>query len=367
MSWLAVVMVVGGMAVLVAGASALVLGAARLAAAAGISSLVIGLTVVAFGTSAPELAVSVQAALTGAGEVAIGNAVGSNIFNTLAILGVSALFGGLVVHQRLVRVDVPIVLVVTAVTWWMTANGHLGRGEGALLAAGVVAYTLFAYLLGRREPKEVVAEYDEAFGAGAPPPRRWLGAVGLVIGGLVALVAGAQLLVNGATELASTLGVSDLIIGLTVVAAGTSLPELATSVVATRRGERDIAVGNIVGSNLFNLLAVLGLSALAGGGLPVPDATIATDVPVLLLATLVALPALALGLSVTRWEGAVLLAGYVGYIAYLVLDGLGSAAAPEARVWLLGAFAAAAVLVTGIGLAIAARTRRPTPGRMNRG
>jgi Ca2+/Na+ antiporter len=150
---LAVVGVLGGMGILVLGAGALVRGASRLAAAAGISSLVIGLTVVAFGTSAPELAVSVGAAVTGAGEVAVGNAIGSNIFNTLAILGVSALFGGLVVHRRIVRVDVPILLAVTAAVWWMAADGTLGIAEGSALLAEIVGYSLLAYLLGRREPQ----------------------------------------------------------------------------------------------------------------------------------------------------------------------------------------------------------------------
>ena len=351
MSVLAIAAVLGGMAVLVAGAEALVRGASRLAAAAGVSSLVIGLTVVAYGTSAPEMAVSVQAALTGAGEVAIGNAIGSNIFNTLAILGLSALFGGLVVHQRLVRVDVPLLLGITALTWWLASDGTLGVLEGSLLLVGIVAYSVLVYVLGRREPEVVVAEYEEAFGTDvAVQTRTWPRAVGLVLVGLAALVAGAQLLVIGATDIAASLGVSDLIIGLTVVAAGTSLPELATSVVATRRGERDIAVGNIICSNIFNLLAVLGASADAKGGLDDPDATIVTDLPVARLVTLIALPALALGRSISRWEGVVLLAAYVGYVGYLALAATSSPAAPDARLWLLVGLAAAAVLIVAVGL-----------------
>lgn len=365
---LAVLAVVAGMAVLVVGAEALVRGASRLAAAAGVSSLVIGLTVVAYGTSAPEMAVSVQSALSGAGEVAIGNVVGSNIFNTLAILGLSALFGGLVVHQRLVRVDVPLLLAVTGATWWMAADGVISVGEGWVLLAGIVGYSALAYFLGRREPEAIVAEYDEAFGVSATAgSRTWPGAVGLVLLGLGALVAGAHLLVVGATAVAADLGVSDLIIGLTIVAAGTSLPELATSVVATRRGERDIAVGNIVGSNIFNLLAVLGASAVASGGLSVPPASVATDWPVMLLVTLVALPALALGLSVRRWEGCLLLLGYVGYIVYLALDATASPAAPAARFWLFGGLVASAVIVVAVGMAsgrrrAAARQHDPVGG-----
>lgn len=359
MSLLAVVAVPAGVVVLVLGAGALVRGASRLAAAAGVSPLVIGLTVVAYGTSAPELAVSVHASVTGTGGVAIGNAVGSNIFNVLVILGASALFGRLVVHQRLVRVDVPLLLVVTLGVWWMAADGSLGVAEGAVLLAGIVGYSVFSYLLGRREHPEVVAEYQEAFGDDAGSVRRsWPGAVGLVVGGVVGLVAGAQLLLAGATQLAAALGVSDLVIGLTLIAAGTSLPELATSVVATRRGERDIAVGNIVGSNLFNLLGVLGASALAAGGISVPDAAVVTDLPVSVVVTLIALPALALGLSVARWEGVLLLGGYVGYVVYLVRDATTDAPAAGERAVLLTGLLLVAVAITVIGVVLERRAPR---------
>lgn len=356
MSPLAVAAVLGGMAVLVVGAEALVRGASRLAAAAGVSSLVIGLTVVAYGTSAPELAVSVRDALAGGGEVAVGNAVGSNVFNVLAILGLSAIFGGLVVHRRLVRVDVPLLLAATAGVWWLAADGTIGTAEGAALVAGMLAYSFLSYRLGRREPAAVTQEYEEAFGTDdSQAARGWWAAAGLVGAGLVGLVAGAQLLVSGATSIAEHLGVSQLIIGLTVVAAGTSLPELATSVVATRRGERDIAVGNIIGSNLFNLLAVLGGAALVGGGIDVPIDAITTDLPVTLLVTLIALPALALGLSVARWEGVLLLAAYLGYLGYLILHATGSPAAAAGRLWLLATLALLAVAVTLIGVAIERR------------
>lgn len=359
---LSLLLIAGGMAVLVVGADALVRGASRIAAAAGISSIVIGLTVVAFGTSAPELAVSVGSALTGAGEVAIGNVVGSNIFNTLAIVGLSALFGGLVVHQRIVRLDVPLVIAVTGLVWWFAADGRLSALEGAVLFAGIIGYTGFSYVVGRREGADVVEEYEEAFGEEPAAARQGLPfAIGLVVLGLAGLVGGAQALVAGATSLAESLGVSDLIIGLTVVAAGTSLPELATSVVAARKGERDIAVGNVVGSNLFNLLAVLGATSLVGGGIDVPQAAIDTDLPVAFLVAVVALPALAVGLRVAPWEGVLLLLAYVGYIGYLVLDGTGSAGAPTARLALLGALAGLGVLLLVAGSAYhrraGARTR----------
>lgn len=352
--------IVAGMVVLVVGAEALVRGGSRLAAAFGIPPLVVGLTIVAYGTSAPELAVSVQAALAGSGGVAVGNAVGSNVFNTLVILGVSALFGGLVVHQRLVRVDVPLLLGVTALVWWMAADGTLTRVEGALLLAGVVAYSVASYVVGRREPPEVAQEYDEAFGAPVPARAGTAGALGLVALGLVGLVGGAQLLVDGATRIATSLGVSDLVIGLTVVAAGTSLPELATSVVAARRGERDIAVGNIVGSNLFNLLGVLGAASVVGG-LPVPEAAVSTELPVALLVTLIALPALALGLSVKRWEGVLLLGGYAAYLSYLVLVAVGSPLAATGRIALFAVLGLLAAAITAIGV-LADRRGSAEPG-----
>ncbi|WP_370325388.1 calcium/sodium antiporter [Euzebya sp.] len=349
-------LIIAGMAVLVGGAEGLVRGASRIAAAVGISPLVVGLTVVAFGTSAPELAVSVGSALTGAGEVAIGNAVGSNTFNVLAILGSAALFGGLVVHQRIVRLDVPLVIAVTALVWWMAADGEIDRGEGVVLLLGIVAYTGFSYVVGRREGPAIEEEYDEAFGEDVETARRGTArAVALVVLGLAGLVAGAQMLVAGATDLAESIGVSDLIIGLTVVAAGTSLPELATSVVAARRGERDIAVGNVVGSNLFNLLAVLGAASVAGGGLEVPAVAVETDIPIALVVAVVALPALAVGLRVAPWEGGVLLLGYLGYVGYLVLVGTGSAAAGTARVALFVGLGVAAVV-----LLLADRLRRRT-------
>lgn len=351
--------VLGGLVILVVGADVLVRGASRLAAMVGVSPLVVGLTVVAFGTSAPELAVSVGGALTGADGLAVGNAVGSNVFNVLAILGVAAVASPLVVHQRLVRLDIPLVIAVTALVWLLAADGRLGRPEGAALVVGLAAYTVWSYRASRREPPEVAGEYEDAFGAPERPVRRrWPLAVLAVVAGLAALVLGARLLVVGATALAGAVGVPDLVVGSTVVAAGTSLPELATSVAAARRGERDIAVGNVVGSNLFNLLGVLGLAALIGpAGLPVSPAALETDLPVALLAIVVAAPVLATGLALVRWEGALLLVGYGGYLAMLVLASVGSAAAPAARVGLLGGLGLLAVVLGGLAVSQRWRAR----------
>lgn len=343
---------IAGLALLVAGAEGLVRGASRLAVAARISPVVIGLTVVAFGTSAPELAVSVGGALTGTPDVAVGNALGSNVFNVLAILGVAAMAGGLAAHQRIVRLDVPLVIVATGLAWLLAADGHLGRGDGVGLVLGLVAYTVWSYRVARREPPEIAAEYTEAFGGNtaAPPSRPWRAAL-LVAGGLAALVAGAQLLVAAATGIAAAVGVSDLVVGLTVVAAGTSLPELATSVLAAVRGERDIAVGNVVGSNLFNLTGVLGAAAVAApDGLPVAGDVLAGAFPVTLLAMFVALPALATGLVVDRWEGGLLAVAYVAYVVSVVLTGAGSRAAPAVSVALLLGLALIAAVLVAVGL-----------------
>lgn len=347
---LSLLAIAGGMALLVAGAEGLVRGASRIAAAAGVSSLVIGLTVVAFGTSAPELAVSVGDALTGSGGVAIGNAIGSNIFNVLAVIGTGALFGRLVVHQRVVRVDVPLVIALSGLVWWLAADGSLSLREGVLLLAGVVVYTVVTIVLSRREEAAIVAEYEEAFGEDAAPAMG-LGMAVLVLGaGLIGLVGGSRLLVVGAVDLAASLGVPDVVIGLTVVAAGTSLPELVTSVVAVRRQELDIAIGNVVGSNLFNILAVLGAASVAGGGLAVPDSVVTGDLPVAFVAMLVVLPVLGVGLVVRRWEGALLLAGYVSYTVVTVLTGIESPAADAALVALLVGLSVVAVVLVAVGL-----------------
>lgn len=308
----------GGFALLVAGAELLVRGAVRLAAAAGISSLVIGLTVVAFGTSAPELAVSVGAALAGRADIAVGNVVGSNILNTLLILGLSALIVPLSVARQLVRLDVPLMIGVSLLVVLLALDGRIGRLEGVLLFAGLLAYVAWSIRLSRRQ-----GQVTEAAGAGSHAEsgwRWWLAATFLVAVGLGLLVTGAHLMVEGAVAAARALGVSELVIGLTVIAVGTSLPEVATSVLAALRGQRDIAVGNVVGSNLFNLLGVLGLTAAASPlGMPVAPAALRFDLPVMLATAVVCLPIFFTGSAISRAEGALLLACYGLYLAYLLL------------------------------------------------
>ncbi len=311
-----------GLAALLVGAELLVRGATRLAVRMGISPLVIGLTVVAFGTSSPELAVSLGAAWKGQPDLVVGNAVGSNLFNVLLILGASAAITPLAVQQRLIRFDVPIMIGTCVLLWGLALDGILSRLESGLLVAGIVAYVAFAVWLSRREPQRVEAEYAAALRPRrAQGPNAWL-QLALVAGGLGLCVLGARWMVGGAISIARLGGLSERVIGLTIVAGGTSLPELATSLVAAVRGQRDIAVGNVVGSNIFNILGILGLAGLLSPNpVAVPPACLRVDIPAMSLASLACLPILFTGHEIRRWEGALFLLLYAGYLTYLLTAG----------------------------------------------
>lgn len=306
-----------GLVLLIVGAEWLVRGASQLAAAAGVSSLVIGLTVVAFGTSAPELAVSVSSAVTGKSDIALGNVVGSNIFNVLFILGISAAITPLRVNQQLIKLDVPIMIVMSILVYVFALNGVLDRWEGALFFLSIIAYTTFLVRQSRREQASVAAEYEKEFGQ-TPLKTPWK-AVAFVLIGLAMLVIGSNWLVDGAVVLARYFGVSELIIGLTIVAGGTSLPEVATSIVAAIRGERDIAVGNVVGSNIFNILSVLGLSSLIRP-ITVAPAAMLFDIPVMIAIAVACLPIFFTNYTISRWNGWTFLLYYVAYTTFLILD-----------------------------------------------
>ena len=310
-----VLLLIGGFVVLVLGAEILVRGASRLAAAAGMPPLIIGLTVVAFGTSAPEMAVSVGSALGGSPDIALGNVVGSNIFNVLLILGLSALFAPLAVSTQLVRFDVPLMIAASLLVWLMALDQSISRMEGLVLALMIAIYIDMQIRMGRRGDGGDVPAVPAARGAGALALN-----AALIVAGLVLLVAGSRWLLTGATGIARGFGVSELLIGLTIVAAGTSLPELATSVLAALRGERDIAVGNIVGSNIFNIFAVLGFSAaLSPAGIHVAEAALVFDIPVMTAVALACLPVFFRRHLIARWEGGVFVLYYIAYTLYLVL------------------------------------------------
>ena len=318
-----VLMFLGGLILLVLGASTLVRGASRLAMSFGISPLVVGLTIVALGTSAPEVAVSVGAVLDGKADIAIGNVVGSNIFNVLFILGISALITPLVVNIQLIRQEVPIMLGASLLLLALSLDGQLSFLDGGFLFALLVVYTLFLVVQSRRETQAARDEFareNRPAEAGAWDSH-WAAQIGLIAAGLVALVFGSEYLVQASVSFARSMGVSDLVIGLTIVAAGTSMPEVATSITAAIKGERDIAVGNVVGSNTFNILGCLGLSALVSGdmGLPIAPSLLAFDMWVMLAVALACLPIFLTGREIARWEGGVVLGYYVAYAAYLIL------------------------------------------------
>lgn len=317
MDALALVLFVAGAALLIVGAELLVRGAASIAALFGLSPLIIGLTVVAYGTSAPELAVSVLARLQDQPEVGVGNIVGSNIFNVLLVLGLSALVAPLTVSERLVRIEVPLLIVTSLLVLVMSANGVVSTVEGWVLFGLVLAYTSFLVFEARLNGGTDVGGEERQKDS---PALSFL----FVIAGLGMLVLGSNWLIDGATELSVALGLSELIIGLTVVAAGTSLPELATSLVASLRGQRDIAVGNVIGSSIFNLLAVLGLTAVvAPGGVAVADAARNFDLPVMTAVAVACLPIFFTGQLIARWEGALFFSYWLAYALYLFLDATG--------------------------------------------
>lgn len=311
-------MFAAGLALLIVGAELLVRGASRLSVGLGIPPLVVGLTVVAFGTSAPELAVTMGGVLSGETDIALGNVVGSNIFNVLFILGLSALIAPLVVDRQLVRQEVPIMIGLSALAGGMALDRVISPAEGALLLALLLGYSGLLYVQGKRAPAAEVADplIDTTPGLLSRLPVQLL----CIVGGLALLVLGSRWLVQASTIFAARLGVSELVIGLTIVSAGTSLPEVATSVVAALRGEREIAVGNVLGSCVFNLGAVLGLGALvSGSGLPVAPSLLAFDIPVMIAVAVACLPVLFTGHLIARWEGAVFLGYYAAYTTWLVL------------------------------------------------
>lgn len=318
--FLVVVSLIGGLVLLVGGGELLVRGASQLSLALHVSPLVVGLTVVAFGTSSPELAVSLESAFLGNADIAIGNIVGSNIFNVLFILGLSSLIIPLAVSSKLVQRDVPVMILASLLVLVVAWDGYVGRWEGLLLFAGILAYTAYCIRESRQEPPQVVEEFGHAWPAKGGRKRQVVLQLVMVAIGLSLLVAGAKLFVAGSVSIANRLGVSDLVIGVTVVAIGTSLPEVMTSIVAAIRGERDIAVGNVVGSNIFNILGVLGLSsAISRESIEVSSVALSFDVPVMIGVAMACLPIFFTGHLISRWEGVLFLLLYATYTIYLIL------------------------------------------------
>ncbi len=304
-------LIVGGLALLTLGAELLVRGSSKLALHLKVPGLFVGLTVVAFGTSAPELVVSISSNLRGLGDIAVGNVVGSNLFNLAVILGLAAVIRPVKVSLKILRIDMPIVAGLTVLVPVLLLDNLVNRLEGAILFCGIVAYTVFTVFFGRKE-----AERFRSATAGEGAKGSLVLQIFFILAGLGALVVGSRLLIDGSVNLAERFQISEAIVGLTIVAAGTSLPELATSLVAVVRKQEDIAVGNVLGSNIFNILAILGLTGWIS---PIHVHNInRVDLGAMILVTLLLLPLIRTGFRITRVEGAVLLMLYGCYLYYLL-------------------------------------------------
>ena len=311
--------ILGGFAGLLTGGELLVRGSVSLAERFHVPPLVIGLTLVGFGTSAPELVTSIQAALVGAPGIAVGNVVGSNIANILLILGVAALLSPIAVSPRSFRRDGTALFLATLLCVATVFQGTLGRITGALFVAGLLVFLMTAFLSGRkdnaRESRIYIAEAESLPRAHMNP----LLALLIFVAGLVLTVFGARFLVDGAIVMARDFGISEAVIGLTIVAIGTSLPELVTSAAAARKGESDVAFGNVVGSSIFNILGILGITAVVQP-LEVPEEIIDLDIWVMIGATLLLYLVAITGWRITRKEGGIMLFGYAAYLGYLAIS-----------------------------------------------
>lgn len=311
MDWTVVLMFVAGLGILVFGAETLVKHASAFALKLGISPLIVGLTIVAFGTGAPELAVGVYAAWIEQDSLLIGNVVGSNIANILLVLGIGAVLAPIAVNRQVLKIDAPVMIGASILLYGLAWDGVLTTSDGLIFMIGLSLYLTYLFKQHKTDTSEVIA-------SDVPPGRPIVHILGIGLG-LVLIILGSQWLINSATALAKTLGVSETFIGLTIVAVGTSLPEIATTAIACLRGERDLAVGNVVGSCTFNILAVLGLSAIiAPGGIGVSNLVLLTDLPIMLVVSVICLPLLFTHHTLSRTEGILFLSGYGLYTAYLI-------------------------------------------------
>ncbi|WP_340105213.1 calcium/sodium antiporter [Rhodohalobacter sp. 8-1] len=338
-----------GLIALIWGAEILVRSSSKLAASLGVSKLVIGLTVVAFGTSAPELAVGIEAGIMNQPDILMGNVIGSNLTNTLLILGLASIIIPLQVHKNLIRFDLPVMISATLILILLSLNNIITFWESALLVACLLVYL---YALVRFSGKSRLAE-DELLEAGSP----WKNGL-LSVAGLVLLIAGARWMVESATIFAVIAGVSELVIGLTIVAIGTSLPEIVTSILAAVRGEKDLAVGSIVGSNILNILSVIGISGLFISGIPVQDTLLEVEYLVLLAVSVLCFPLFFTGLQINRIEGGILFSSYILYLFYLYLNSITSSYLASFVQWVLYGFVPLVVLYLIISLTIEFKTKK---------
>lgn len=330
MSPITLLALVAGLVLLVIGAEFLVKGASRVAAILHIPPLIIGLTIVAYGTSAPEMSVSIMSSFSADSvDIAIGNVVGSNICNILLVLGLSSVVAPLVVTKQIIRSDVPIMIGVSLLLFMFALDGEISRVDSIILFIGGILYTLSLIYQSRKQGAEQ-DEFAEEYSFNDPvTPMLWIKNIAYIIGGCALLILGSNWLVSSAVAIAEYFQVSKLLIGLTIIALGTSLPELATSVVASLRGERDIAVGNVLGSNIFNILAVLGIAGMISpNGITVSPSVINFSAPVAIAVAFSCLPIFYSGKQIDRWEGLLFLFYYLAYNGYLILDALDHAILP---------------------------------------
>ncbi len=332
-----ILLFISGLIILILGADLLVRGASRLAAAFGVAPLVIDLTIVAIGTASPEIAVSLQAAVNGQADLTLGNVLGSNIFNILFILGLTSIVAPIVIAKQLIRKDAPIMMGASLLTFALALDGKLGGMDGVILLILLVAYTVFALRQSRSESVEVQNEYAREYALKEAITAKSMAAnIIFILIGLGLLVLGSNWLVDSAVKIARSIGVSELVIGLTIVAVGTSLPEIATSIIAAFKGESDIAVGNAVGSNIFNLLGVLGLGAVVSpAGISVTENILRFDFLVMVFVALVTLPVFYLDNRISRAEGGLLLIYYVMYVAYVIMQAANSSVLSVAALFIL--------------------------------
>jgi len=338
-----------GLIALIWGAEILVRSSSKLAASLGVSKLVIGLTVVAFGTSAPELAVGIEAGQMNQPDILMGNVIGSNLTNTLLILGLASLIIPLEVHKNLIRFDLPVMITSTLLLILLSLNNIITFWECAFL---FLCLLIYLYALVRFSGKTRLTE-EETVKAGSP----WKSGL-LSIVGLVMLIFGARWMVGSATIFAEKAGVSELLIGLTIVAVGTSLPEIVTSILAAVRGEKDLAVGSIVGSNILNILSVIGISGLFISGIPVQDSLLQVEYIILMAVSVLCFPIFFTGRRIKRIEGAIFLSSYILYLFYLYLDSIASSFLPSFVQWVLFGFVPVVVLYVIVALINEFKTKK---------
>lgn len=313
-------LIIGGLALLILGGEILIKSSTNLASRLGMKPIVIGLTIIAMGTSAPEIIINLSSISEGHSSLALGNILGSNIFNILFILGISALITPLIINQKLIKIDIPILIILTITVWIFSLDLNLSFNEGIILFILLILFIIFSIKFSKKESPEVIKEYENEF---STPRKSLLLTIIYFCMGLTLLLLGSHYLVNGSVSLARSWGISELIIGITILACGSGTPEVVISVMAARKKEYDIAIGNIIGSCIFNILFVLGTSIIIFPNQPIPPEALNFDIPIMILTSIICLPICLSDQKVSRIEGLLLLLYFVSYISFIILNSSG--------------------------------------------